>query len=153
MVLAATALSVAACSGAHERAREHTARPAAPGRATVSMDVPALLTLSFDEVNQRVGPWQPLPPGFVDPTVDPLAQRSGTVDSMAMFRRGSLALVVAYDYRSRRVNDLLLLGTNEDDVMRRANLQLGADRYLVLPVFQARRSTQLLGLRVLALNQ
>ncbi|MFD2718472.1 hypothetical protein ACFST9_07080 [Hymenobacter monticola] len=151
VVLAATALSVGACSGGREQVREHTARPAAPDRAAPSLDVPALLALSFDELNQRVGPWQPVPPGFVDPTLDPLSQRRGPIDSMAMFRRGGLALVVAYDYRTRRVNDLLLLGSNEEELMRRAHLQLGADHYLVLPVFQASQPSQLMGLRVLAL--
>ncbi|MBF9144059.1 hypothetical protein [Hymenobacter properus] len=151
VVLAATALSVGGCSGAHERSREHATRPAASGRAAASLDVPSLLALSFDELNQQLGPWQHLPPGFVDPTLDPRSQRQGPVDSMAMFRRGGLALVVAYNYRTRRVNDLLLLGSNEEELMRRAHLQLGADRYLVLPVFQARQPTQLMGLRVLAL--
>jgi hypothetical protein len=151
VVLAAAALSVSACSGVHEQVREHAARSAAPSRPAASLDVPALLPLSFDELNQRVGPWQPLPPDFVDPTLDPQAQRRGPIDSMALFRRSGLALVVAYDYHTRRVNDLLLLGSNENELMSRAQLQLGADRYLVLPVFQARQPNQLLGLRVLAL--
>ena len=34
--------------------------------------------------------------------------------------------------------------------MRRANLELGAADYLVLPVFEEQRPTQLMGLRVLA---
>jgi hypothetical protein len=151
VVLAAAVAGLGACSGAHEQVREHAVRTAVPGRTAGGVDVPALLALSFDEMNQQLGPWQPLPPGFADPTLDPQAQRRGPVDSMALFRRGGLALVVAYDYQSRRVNDLLLLGNNENELMSRAHLQLGADRYLVLPVFQARQPNQLLGLRVLAL--
>ena len=149
IVLAAAGVS--ACSGAHEQALTPAVRPASPARTAGGVDVPALLSLSFDEMNQQVGPWQPLPPGFADPTLDPLSQHRGPVDSMALFRRGGLALVVAYDYHTRRVNDLLLLGSNENELMRRAHLQLGADRYLVLPVFEARQPNQLMGLRVLAL--
>ena len=149
--MVATATGLGACSGAHEQAREHAVRTAAPVRTAGGVDVPALLALSFDEMNQQLGPWQPLPPGFADPTLDPQVQRRGPIDSMAMFRRGGLELVVAYVYRTRRVNDLLLLGNNEHELMSRAHLQLGADRYLVLPVFQARQSNQLMGLRVLAL--
>jgi len=155
LVLTVTALGLSACSGAHEHVREHATRAAAPGRPPAGMDVPALLNLSFDEMNQRVGPPQPVPAGFADPTSALIAQRNEPMDSMALFRRSGVALVVAYNYQTRRVNDLLLLGDNENELMRRTHLQLGADRYLVLPVFQAHQPTQLMGLRVLAtaLNQ
>ncbi|MDO7848145.1 hypothetical protein Q5H92_17395 [Hymenobacter sp. M29] len=156
VVVTVAALGLSACSGAHERAREHAGtRTAPPGRPTAGVDVPSLLNLSFDEMSQRVGPSQPLPVGFSDPTVAPLPQHNAPLDSMALFRRSGVALVVAYDYKTRHVNDLLLLGSNENDLMSRAHLQLGADRYLVLPVFQAHQPTQLMGLRVLTtgLNQ
>ncbi|UOQ99562.1 hypothetical protein MUN81_08735 [Hymenobacter sp. 5317J-9] len=153
--LLATMMGVGACSGSHEPghatlSRAPAARPAQPG-----VDVPALLSLNIDEMTARVGPLLPVPTGFVDPTVTSQSQRSGPIDSIALFRSRGLAMVVAYDSRSREVNDLLLLGSNESDLMNRARLQLGADRYLVLPVFQERRPTQLMGLRVLpvALNQ
>ncbi|MDO7853860.1 hypothetical protein [Hymenobacter convexus] len=156
VVVTVTALGLSACSGAHEQVREHTtARTRPAGRPTAGVDVPSLLNLSFDEMSQRVGPSQPLPAGFSDPTVAPMPQHNAPLDSMALFRRSGVALVVAYDYKTRRVNDLLLLGNNENELMSRANLQLGADRYLVLPVFRAHQPTELMGLRVLttALNQ
>ncbi|MBD2720616.1 hypothetical protein IC234_00635 [Hymenobacter sp. BT189] len=153
--LLATVMGMGACSGSHEPQRVVASRAPAGGPTQPGVDVPALLNLSIDEMNARVGPALPLPTDFVDPTVTAQSQRSGALDSMALFRSRGLAMIVAYDHRSREVNDLLLLGSNESDLMNRARLQLGADRYLVLPVFQVRRPTQLLGLRVLpvALNQ
>ena len=51
-------------------------------------------------------------------------------------------MVAAYDDRTWRVSELLLLGTDENDLMHRGWLALGADRYLVLPVFLALASRQ-----------
>ena len=59
-------------------------------------------------------------------------------------------MVAAYDDRTWRVSELLLLGTDESDLMHQGWLALGAARYLVLPVFQLRHPTKLMGLQALA---
>lgn len=146
---------VAACSGAHEPAGDRARAPGPP--ATVApvlptLNVPGLLRLTIEEMDGRIGPRLPVGAGFADPVAAPLAQRNEAPDSTALFRYQGLAIVASYDHRTRRVNDLLLLGTNEDELMRRAQLRPGARRYLVLPVFQARRPTELFGLRVLAVE-
>ncbi|ALW85758.1 hypothetical protein AUC43_12050 [Hymenobacter sedentarius] len=82
----------------------------------------------------------------------PLLQRHERLDSTAYFQTPGLALVASFDYHTRRVSDILLLGSNENELMRRAQLHLGADHYLVLPVFQENHPTRLLGLRVLAIS-
>lgn len=137
-----------ACSGVqdphHKRLTPVAAVPAAP---TAVVDIPGLLNLSIDELSRPLGPPRPIPAGFVDPT---LSVRSQTLDSTTLFQHHGLSIIASYDYRTRRVSDLLLLGSDENRLMSAAQLQLGADRYLVLPVFEARRPTQLLGLRVLA---
>ena len=142
---------VSACSGTHE-SHQDPAVPAtaAPVRNVPQLDVPGLLHLSIDEISHRLGPRQPLPADFNDPVLVLPGPGEVAMDSTALFRSKGLALVAAYNNRSRRVSDLLLLGTNELALMQRGQLQLGAANYLVLPVFQARHPTQLLGLRVLA---
>lgn len=100
-----------------------------------------------------MGPRQPLPAGFSDPTQAPLLLHQRQIDSSGFFRYRGLGVVAAYNERTRRVSDLLLLGTDENELMRRANLELGAPDYLVLPVFEAQRPAQLMGLRVLATTQ
>lgn len=146
------AVGLGACSGAHETAREHVVSASVPGRSDPGLNVPDLLALSLDELSQRMGPPARVPAGFVDPTLAPLARRNERLDSVALFRKRGVALVAAYDYESRRVSDLLLLGTNEEELMKRAHLQLGAEQYLVLPVFQPHRPNELMGLRVLFIN-
>lgn len=142
-------LGVGACSGAHEAPQGQPALDKV-ARKTAGLNVPALLDLSIDELSERLGPRQPLPVGFADPVQLPLAQRNEPLDSTMLFRRQGLALVASYDYLTRRVNDLLVLGNNESELMSRAQLQLGAAHYIVLPVFEQQRPTHLLGLRVLA---
>ena len=153
-LFALTLAGVGACSGSHEPPHDQAVRPA-PKRAERSasgLNVPGLLSLSIDEMSKQLGPRHPLPEGFLDPVLLPLMQRHEPMDSSALFRQRGLNIVASYDNRTRKVNNLLILGSNENELMRRAQLQLGAERYLVLPVFQEQAATQLLGLRVLALS-
>lgn len=143
---------VGACSRTHEPSHDRpvpvVASPSAGNLPT--LNVPELLDLSIDEMSRRLGQRLSLPVGFVDPVQIPQRQRGDYLDSMALFRHRGLALVVAYNDRTRRVSDLLLLGSDEELLMSRARLRLGAGGYLVLPVFQERHPTRLLGLRVVA---
>lgn len=141
------------CSGSHEPPHDRAVLPvAAPVRDVAGLDVPGLIALSIDEMSKRLGPRLPVPVGFVDPLQGSLAQHHGQMDSSMLFRARGLALVASYNHRTRQVSNLVLLGANETDLMRRAQLQLSAEQYLVLPVFQKERPTQLLGLRVLAVS-
>ena len=149
-VVVAVAALVAGCSGTHETLHDRPAATATVVPAVPVLNVPSLLSLTIDEMSRRVGPRLPVPGSFIDPTLVPLMQRNEPMDSTSLFRYRGLSLVAAYDHQSRRINDLLLLGGNESELMRRAQLELGAAHYLVLPVFQTRPATQLLGLRVLS---
>jgi hypothetical protein len=119
---------------------------------TPRLDVAGLLKLSIDEVGQRVGPPRPVPPVFRDFTLISQPQPGAPVDSVALFQHKGLNLVVTYDYGTRQVKDLMMLGNNEDELMNLGQLESGSSQYLVLPVFQRFRSTELMGLRVLATN-
>ena len=151
LVALALLAGAAACSGAHDPAGDRT-RDAGPS-ATVApvlptLNVPGLLHLTIEEMDGRIGPRLPVGANFADP----VEQRNEVPDSTALFRYQGLAIVASYDLRTRRVGDLLLLGTDEDELMRRAQLHLNARQYLVVPVFQVRRPTKLFGLRVLAVE-
>ena len=150
LLLVALTGGLGACSRtnepSHDRPGPVVVTP--PGGNLPTLNVPELLDLSIDEMSRRVGPRLSLPVGFVDPVQAP--QRGDLLDSMVLFRHRGLAFVVAYNERTRRVSDLLLLGSDEELLMSRARLRLGAGGYLVLPVFQERHPTRLLGLRVVA---
>lgn len=141
-----------ACSGAHESRHDIAATTAASLSDTPRLDVASLLQLSIDEVSRRVGQPHPVPPAFDDPTLIAQARPGEAADSTALFQYQGLNLVVTYNHGTRRVKDLMIMGSNEDELMNLGQLQLGASQYLVLPVFQKHRPTELMGLRVLATN-
>lgn len=141
------------CSGTHDSLQDRSvsANPRADRDAS-GLTVSELLPLNIDELDERLGPRLPLPNGFTDPLLAQSVQRSDQPDSCTLFRRRGLSIVASYDYRSRQVSNLLLVGSNETELMKRAHLQLGAERYLVLPVFKEQPVNELLGLRVLAMT-
>ncbi|OGX89282.1 hypothetical protein BEN47_07750 [Hymenobacter lapidarius] len=153
LLFLAGALGAAACSGTHEPLQDQAVSAVPqPASDASGLCVPELLSLDIDELSQQLGPALPLPSGFADPILAPVIQRTEQLDSSMLFRRRGLAIVASYDYRSRQVSNLLLVGSNETELMSRAQLQLGADSYLVLPVFKERPVNELLGLRVLAMS-
>ncbi|MFD1469840.1 hypothetical protein ACFQ48_16545 [Hymenobacter caeli] len=148
LLLVLAALGPQGCSRAHEREGSKAAvqGSALPTAAAPALDVPALLGRTIDEVHQRLGPPRALPDGFQDPVTP------GPGDSTLVFRQQGLTMVVRYDAPSRRVLDLLVLGPDEDVLMRQTGLLAGNPAYLLLPVFAVNRSTRLLGLRVVPLG-
>ena len=143
-----------ACSRSGEPSKEpgyptvgHPAAPA-PGRAVVA--VPALLGLSVDKLPRHLGPAL-LPPATVQATLSQLPA-TDPADSTRFFQFRSLSVLASFDPATRRLQDLLLLGPDEDQLMQQAGLSAEASNYLVLPVFHYRRPTQLLGLRVVPLD-
>jgi len=133
-----------ACSRAHEREDTAARVPVSPARtaAAPAVNVAAAVGRTIDEVRQLLGPARALPAGFQDPV-----KRSGT-DSTLVFQPRGLTVVASYDARTRHVLDLLVLGNDEDALMRRAGLQAESPAYLLLPVFALNRSTRLVGLRI-----
>jgi hypothetical protein len=124
-----------------------------PMRDTPRLDVPSLLQLTVEALSRQLGSPKPVPAAFRDPTLMPLIQRSELMDSTVLFQYQGLNVVVSYDFHTRHVKELLLIGSDEDELMNRGKLRLEQNRYLVLPIFQERRPTELLGLRVLPTHQ
>lgn len=150
LLVGAVGLGMAsACSGAHESGHDNASTAAVPLSNAPRLNMPGLLKLTIDEVRQQIGQARPVPPAFKDPT---LLQQGQPADSTAWFQYRALNVVVTYDHQTRQVKDLLLVGSNEDELMRRGQLQLGAAEYIVLPIYQLHQPTELMGLRVLALN-
>jgi hypothetical protein len=138
-----------ACSGTHESGKDRVALTEEAPATEPVVDVPAIVGAPIDKLLQRLGPARPVPAGVTGPITMP-ALPPGEQDSTVMFRSRGLELVATFNPHSRRVSDLLLLGADEDALMRRANLRMGAAQYLILPVFHQQNSARLLGLRVVA---
>jgi hypothetical protein len=140
---------LSACSGAHEPVQ--TPLAAAHAGVAPTANVPALVGLSIDNLQRRLGPTQPIPSAFATPAAILGADDSLTSqDSVASFKAGTLTLIACYSPRTRQVHDLLLLGHHEDSLMARAALRPNASKYLVLPVFGTNKPNYLVGLRVVA---
>ena len=146
-LLVAGCLAMAACSRTHEKAH---VPDTAHGIITPTTNVPALLDASIDGLRQRLGPPQALPA----PVRQAFAANKNlvTADSMTAFRTGGLTLIANYDASTRQVHDLLLLGHHEDSLMGRASLRANAGNYILLPVFRDGQASQLMGLRVVAVE-
>jgi hypothetical protein len=139
---------LSACSGTHEPVQTPLA---AHARVAATANVPALVGLSIDNLQRRLGPTQPVPVAFATPAAILGADDSLTSqDSVASFKAGTLTLIACYSSRTRQVHDLLLLGHHEDSLMARAALRPNASKYLVLPVFGTNKPNYLVGLRVVA---
>jgi hypothetical protein len=146
----AAGVGLVACSGTQD---PHTPTPVKTTKAAPvsrEYDVPSLIGLSADELTGRLGAPQPTPASYHDPVTLPLEQRGSLNDSSALFQAGKLPIVVTFDAKSHQVIDLVVLGPNEEQLMRRANLDLNAPEYLLLSVFKARPTSKFLGLRVIA---
>lgn len=140
----------AACSHSGEPVQEPghatAAHPENTPRARAEVAVPALLGLLVDDLARHLGPPRPIP-GAVQTMLNQLPTVA-SADSTRFFRYRHLNVLVSYDANTRRFNDLLLLGSNEDLLMQRAGLSDEAPNYLLLPVFHVRHPLQQLGLRV-----
>lgn len=143
--------ALAGCSGAHEP----TQATAATVHAAVvpTTNVPALLGISIDGLQAKIGPPQPVSAVLTSPT-SPLSTTRDSVnqDSLASFRTGGLTLIASYNAHTRQVRDLVLLGHHEDSLMACATLRANSSHYLVIPVFRSGRPGYLVGLRVVGLH-
>ena len=118
--------TLGACSGSHESAHTTPASVAsAPRKSEVVLDVPGLLNLPMQALNQRLGPQLPVPAGFSAPVLLLAAKTRERLDSVALFRYRGLALVASHNHETGRVNNLQLLGPNEQQLMDQATRLLG----------------------------
>lgn len=142
---------LASCSGTHEQAQV-VATAARTSAATTN--VPMLLGLSIDELQQRLGAAHQPPASLTDPNGALMGQQEQAMqDSVVTFQTGGLTLAASYDPRTRQVRDLLVLGHHEDSLMAKAALRSNSPNYLVLPVFRVNEPNSLLGLRIVATKQ
>ena len=136
-----------ACSGAHEPTQRPPEVPRRMVEVKPTANVTELLNYTIDKLRQRLGPAHNLPSSLAD-SIGLKALAPHATDSLLTFETGGLVLLASYDVRSRRLNDLFVLGQHEDSLMQRATLRVGAPNYMLLPCFQSAHPGRLLGLRV-----
>ncbi|KUG08395.1 hypothetical protein [Solirubrum puertoriconensis] len=115
------------------------------------LNVPDLVGRNIDEVRKALGKpreTQALPLA-AEPTAVQL-RTSQAEEWTNTFDYQGATIVATFNAHTRKVRDLVLLGTNEDELMRRGNLDLVGDTYLVLPVPSPAEPSKIMGIRVLA---
>lgn len=130
---------------------ERDAAPPAQAKPVTGLNMPALVGRNIDEVRQVLGKPREAEAASVgaEPTAKQL--RTNQADEwLNTFDYQGATVVATFNARTRKVRDLVLLGTNEDELMRRGNLDLVSDTYLVLPVPNPAEPSKITGIRVLA---
>lgn len=150
--LALLVAGLAACSGAQNAAE--TSNPAT-GRTestrAVTIDVPVLVSRNIDQLRRSLGPPNEAKDQKIgqDPTAEQMKATKGE-DWVNTFERNGTTIVATFNARTRKVRDLVLIGNDEDQLLRTGNLSLTATDYLVLPVANPQNASQIVGLRVVA---
>ncbi|RAK63530.1 hypothetical protein DLM85_21250 [Hymenobacter edaphi] len=143
------------CSGAACTRSTPVVESPAPGRTgqgnSRRLNVAALVGRNIDQVRQRLGPPRETrqQPVGLEPTAEQLRATKGE-GWINTFEKDGTTIVVTFNARTREVQDLVLVGSNEDELLRRGNLDFVADNYLVLPVTDPSAPSRIMGVRVVA---
>ncbi|WP_400190263.1 hypothetical protein [Hymenobacter sp. B81] len=130
-------------------------KPAPSGESglasSVKVDMPALVGRNIDQIRRVLGS----PTETTQSTVgaEPSAAQMRATKGegwINTFEYSGSTIVVTFNARTRKVRDLVLVGTNEDELMRRGNLSLVSPDYVVLPVENPTQPSKITGVRVVA---
>jgi hypothetical protein len=142
----------AACTRNPASAETDTLSKAVPGATPPStgayaLNVPALVGLNIDEVRRQLG--QPQEGHHQAMGAEPQNADPQGEDWVNTFERQGITVVVTFNTRTRKVRDLVLPGSKEEELMRRGNLSFVSEDYLVLPVIDKAEPSLLQGVRVI----
>ncbi|MBT9393760.1 hypothetical protein KLP40_11355 [Hymenobacter sp. NST-14] len=140
----------AACSGS-QSASERSSPTAGSVEAarTAAVDLPALMGRNIDQVRRKLGPPKEGRDQSIglEPTAEQMQATKGQ-DWINTFDQSGLTIVTTFNARTRKVRDMVVVGNDEDEILRRANLSLTAPNYMVLPVADPSNSRAIIGMRV-----
>lgn len=143
---------LASCSGS-QTVSETTSPAPAPGSTAPAavIDIPALVGRNIDQVRRVLGTPREARDQKVgaEPTAEQMKATKGE-DWINTFEHQGTSLIVTFNARTRKVRDLVLVGTDEDEILQNGNLSLTATDYILLPVANPRNNRELIGMRVVA---
>jgi hypothetical protein len=116
---------------------------------TASIDLPELVKHNIDYLRRQLGPPQEAADEVIgaDPTAAQLRATKGE-GWINTFRRQGSTLIVTFNARTRKVSDIVLMGTNEEDLMRLGNLSTTAPNYIVLSIPEPGQLNKVRGVRI-----
>ncbi|MDU0372403.1 hypothetical protein ACFPAF_18525 [Hymenobacter endophyticus] len=143
---------LAACSGSQSVSESGMpATGSSEAARTAAVDVPVLVGRNIDQVRRALGPPQETKEQKIglEPTAEQMKATRGE-DWINTFERKGVTVVATFNARTRKVRDLVVVGSDEDELLRNANLSLTAPGYMVLPVANPSNNREIIGMRVVA---
>lgn len=144
-------LAAGACTGAQTASEPRTPATESAAAPAAALDVPALVGRNIDQVRRVLGPPREAPDRKVgaEPTAEQMKATKGE-DWINTFEHNGVTVVVTFNARTRKVRDLVLVGTDEDEILQKGNLSLTSAQYIVLPVVNPSNNREIMGMRVVA---
>ncbi|UOQ52462.1 hypothetical protein [Hymenobacter cellulosivorans] len=143
---------VAACTGS-QNASENSAPRTEQGTAAnpSQLDMPSLVGKNIDQVRRALGKPQESKDEAIgmEPNAEQMKSTKGA-DWINTFEKNGSTIVVTFNAKSRKVLDMVLIGSDEDELMRRGNLVMTAPEYIVLPVPDPKRPQAISGVRMVS---
>jgi hypothetical protein len=146
--------SLAACTGTQSASE---AGAPVTGRTEVApannLNMPSLVGRNIDQLRRSLGAPRETKTQKIglEPTAEQMKSTKGQ-DWINTFEKGGTTIVATFNARTRKVTDLVVLGSDEDELMRRTNLSLSDPAYTVQPVKDPRNSRNTIGVRVMKKN-
>jgi len=143
---------MAACTGTQTASEKAAPKgEASPVARPNTLDMPTLVGRNIDQIRRTLGPPQETKDEAIglEPTAEQMKATKGE-DWINTFEKNGSTVVVTFNAKTRKVLDMVLIGSNEDELMRRGNLSLTAQNYLVLPVTDPKNADKVSGLRVVS---
>ncbi|MCC2546710.1 hypothetical protein LJY25_09675 [Hymenobacter sp. BT175] len=145
-------LGLAACTGTQNASENRDPMAQQPTVINPSpIDMPALVGRNIDQLRRSLGaPLETKDEAIgLEPTAEQMKTTKGE-DWINTFEKNGSTLVVTFNARTRKVLDVVLVGSDEDELMRRGNLSLTAPNYIVLPVSDPKNTQKLVGVRIVS---
>lgn len=138
--------SLASCTSS-QTAAEMSAPMSAASNSSFSLA--PLVGRNIDQVRRSLGTPRETKDQKIglEPNAEQLSLTKGE-DWVNTFDRNGTTIVATFNARTRKVRDLVVIGSDEDELLRRTNLSLTASDYSVQPIVNPKDATQTIGLRV-----
>jgi hypothetical protein len=151
--LVLTFIGIAACTGRSTVSEKRVSTVEPPPAEHASFDVTALLGRTIDQVRRKLGSPRETITQDLGPEPTPAQKRTAASENWTnTFEKNGTTLIVNFSARTRKVHDIIVVGDDEEELMRRSKLTLTALNYIVLPVLNPQNTSRVLGLRVIPLR-
>ncbi|OUJ74133.1 hypothetical protein [Hymenobacter crusticola] len=144
---------MAACTGRSTVSEKRVSTVEPPPAEHAPFDVTALVGRNIDQLRRKLGPPREAAKQNLGLEPTPAQKQTAAGENWNnTFEKDGTTLIVSFNARTRKVHDIIVVGDDEEELMRRGKLTLTALNYIVLPVLNPENTSRVLGLRVVPLR-